>query len=205
MPRRKGPDWSLQRDDRALLDLRVLGSRQFTISVVAMLLGMATMMGTFIVVPYFAQSVILLDSFQTGLITLPGGRLMGLAGPIVGRIYDQHGPRVLAFPGSVLVSIGVWMLNTVDTSTSIWWLLLSNMALCVGLACTFTPLMPPPRARVHRFPPVFPRFRCGRHFPAGCRRGRDGTVHHSHDAGVLSFVLITVCCFVRKPTDAEAQ
>nr|WP_238559009.1 MDR family MFS transporter [Rhodococcus rhodnii] len=131
----------LQREDRALLDLRVFRQAQFSIAVVAMLLGFGTMMGTFIVVPYFAQSVLGLDPLQTGLITLPGGLLMGAAGPIIGRIYDARGPRVLVIPGSLLVAAGVGMLTTVDTSTGLGWLLAANTVLCLGLAATFTPLM----------------------------------------------------------------
>lgn len=220
----------LQGEDRALLDLRVFGSRQFTISVVAMLLGMGTMMGTFIVVPYFAQSAIDLDAFQTGLITLPGGLLMGLAGPIVGRIYDKRGPLVLVIPGSVLVSIGVWMLTTVNTSTTIWWLLLSNMALCVGLAATFTPLMTSglgsidPHMYSHGsavvgtlqqvagaagtalFITVMTVVASGSGLPTESPEAiADGVRMVFVVAGVLSFVLVAVCCFVRKPADAPAH
>ena len=66
---------------------------------------------------------------------------MGLAGPIVGRIYDRRGPRVLAIPGTIIVSIGVWMLVFVSPSTTLWWLLGANALLCLGLSATFTPLM----------------------------------------------------------------
>ena len=217
----------LQREDRALLDLRVFGYRQFTISVVAMLVGMGTMMGTFIIVPYFAQSVIHLDPFETGLITLPGGLLMGLAGPIVGRIYDRRGPLVLVIPGSILVSIGVWMLTAVSTSTSLWWLLLSNMALCLGLSATFTPLM------TSGLGSVAPHLYAHGSAVVGTFQqvaGAAGTAlfvtvmtvvsSRSVDpadspeaivegvravfllAGILSFVLIAVCLFVRKPADS---
>lgn len=131
----------LQRSDRALLDLRVFRSVPFTLSISAMVVGMATMLGTFIVVPYFGQTVLGLSPLATGLITLPGGLCMGLAGPIVGRIYDARGPRPLVIPGALLVAAGVWMLATITASTSVWTLLAANALLCLGLAATFTPLM----------------------------------------------------------------
>ncbi|WP_072736941.1 DHA2 family efflux MFS transporter permease subunit [Rhodococcus triatomae] len=218
----------LQREDRALLDLRVFGSRQFTVAVVAMLLAMATMMGTFIIVPYFAQTVLLFDPLQTGLLTLPGGLLMGLAGPIVGRIYDVRGPRVLVVPGALLISLGVWMLTTVSTGTSLWWLVLSNMALCLGLAATFTPLMTSGLGSIDAhlyshgsavvgtfqqvagaagtalFVTVMTVVAAGSGHPAESPEAIvDGVRSVFLVAGVLSFVLIAACLFVRKPADAQ--
>lgn len=131
----------LARTDRALLDLRVFSSSTFTLSIVAMVVAMATMMGTFIVVPYFAQAVLGFSPFTTGLLTLPGGLVMGLAGPVIGRVYDLRGHRPLVLPGAIAITAGVWSLSVVDTSTSVWWLLGSNVLLCLGLAATFTPLM----------------------------------------------------------------
>ncbi|WP_124711192.1 MDR family MFS transporter [Gordonia insulae] len=136
-----GRQLALQRHDRALLDLRVFRSGQFSLAMGAMVVAMGTMLGTFIVVPYFAQTVLQLDPLTTGLLTLPGGLIMGLAGPIVGRIYDLRGPRILAVPGAIIVSAAVWMLVFVSPSTSVWWLLGANAMLCLGLAATFTPLM----------------------------------------------------------------
>ncbi|MGZ8179169.1 MDR family MFS transporter [Williamsia sp. SKLECPSW1] len=131
----------LGRADRALLDLRVFASSTFSLSILAMVVAMATMMGTFIVVPYFAQTVLGFTPFATGLVTLPGGLLMGLAAPVVGRIYDLRGARPLVLPGAVAITAGVWSLSVVDGSTTIWWLIAANMLLCLGLAATFTPLM----------------------------------------------------------------
>ncbi|MGB3695833.1 MAG: MDR family MFS transporter [Gordonia sp. (in: high G+C Gram-positive bacteria)] len=136
-----GRQLQLQRTDRALLDLRVFASGAFTLSIVLVVAAMATMMGTFIVVPYFAQKVLELSPFTTGLLTLPGGLLMGLSAPLIGRIYDLRGPRLLVIPGTVAIAAGVWLLTTVTPTTSAWLLLASNAILCLGLAATFTPLM----------------------------------------------------------------
>lgn len=131
----------LQRTDRALLDLRVFGFGQFRVAIVAMVIAMSAMFGSFLLVPLFAQQALGLSPLQTGLITLPGGLLMGVAGPFVGRLYDAHGPRPLTIPGAFLVSGGLWLLVGVDEQTSLGWLLMSNVVLMLGLAATFTPLM----------------------------------------------------------------
>ncbi|WP_132994036.1 MDR family MFS transporter [Gordonia zhaorongruii] len=131
----------LQREDRALLDLRVFASVPFSLSVVLVIVAMATMMGTFIVVPLFAHDVLGMSPLTTGLITLPGGLLMGLASPFIGRLYDLRGPRMLVIPGTLLISGAVWLMTTITTDTSFWLLLGANVILCLGLSATFTPLM----------------------------------------------------------------
>lgn len=131
----------LQRHDRALLDLRVFTSGQFRIAVGAMLIAMAAMFGSFLLLPLFAQQTLGLSALETGLITLPGGVVMGVTGPYVGRLYDQLGPRVLAVPGSMLVSAGLWLLVGIDADTSVTWLVGANLVLMLGLSATFTPLM----------------------------------------------------------------
>lgn len=130
----------LQRDDKALLDLRVFQSRNYTVSVSLMLIAMMALFGTVILLPIYTQKVVGLDTLQTGLLLLPGGLIMGLMGPFVGRLLDRVGPTVLAVPGTVLVSIVLWALTTVGQDTSVWALMAGHIVLSIGLALVFTPV-----------------------------------------------------------------
>jgi len=130
----------LQRSDRALLDLRTFASRNFTVSVLMMAICMGSLFGTVILLPIYLQDVLGLDTLQTGLLLLPGSLLMGLMGPLVGRLYDRAGPVPLLVPGAIIVSAVMWALTLVDQHTSIMALLIGHVAICVGLALVFTPL-----------------------------------------------------------------
>ncbi len=130
----------LQRTDRALLDLRTFLFPQFTISLSMMLVLMASLFGVLIVLPLFMLGVLQLDPVEAGLLLLPGGLLMGLMAPFVGRLFDRFGPRPLLVPGAILVSAVLWVLTSVSESTSIWFLLAAHMVLSIGLALMFTPL-----------------------------------------------------------------
>ena len=130
----------LQRDNKALLDLRVFKSTNYTVSVSMMLIAMMALFGTVILLPMYTQNVLGLDTLQTGLILLPGGLIMGLMGPVVGRLFDRVGPTVLAVPGAILVSAVLWALTTVGQDTSPWALLAGHVVLSVGLALIFTPV-----------------------------------------------------------------
>ncbi|NKX49755.1 multidrug efflux MFS transporter, partial [Arthrobacter deserti] len=89
----------LQRQDRALLDLRTFRARTFSVAVALMTVSMAALFGTIILLPIYLQQVLGLEPIQIGLLLLPGGLLMGLLAPGVGRLYDRSGPRVLLVPG----------------------------------------------------------------------------------------------------------
>ena len=130
----------LQKRDRALLDLRTFGSSIFSVAIVLMAVSMAALLGTVILLPIFMQQVLGLDPLYIGLLLLPGGLIMGLLAPLVGRLYDRFGTRPLLVPGAVLMSAALWMLALVGAHTSPWYLLAAHIVLSVGLAFLFTPL-----------------------------------------------------------------
>ncbi|MFC4224848.1 MDR family MFS transporter [Lysinibacter cavernae] len=131
---------SLEKTDSALLDLRTFQSRTFSISVGMMAVSMMALFGTIILLPIYMQQVLELKPITTGLLLLPGGLLMGLLGPIVGRIYDRKGPRVLLVPGAVLVSLVLWSMTLLNENTPFLWVLVAHLFLSAGLALMFTPL-----------------------------------------------------------------
>jgi DHA2 family lincomycin resistance protein-like MFS transporter len=89
--------------------------------------------------PLYLQTIRGVGSLATGLMLLPGGVLMGVAGPTAGRIFDRFGPRVLTVPGALLLTFTLWRFSTVDATTPLWLLVGLHMLLMLGLACLFTP------------------------------------------------------------------
>jgi len=131
---------ALQKEDKALLDLRTFSARLFTIAVIMLAISMIALFGAFILLPIYLQNVLGLDALQTGLLLLPGGLVMGLLAPIVGRLYDRYGPTVLVVPGAALVSLVLWGMTQMTETTPVPILLAGHVVLCTGLALMFTPL-----------------------------------------------------------------
>jgi len=130
----------LQRIDDALLDLRVFRSGNFTLSVIIMSILALSMFGTLTLLPQYLQNVAGLNPLESGLILLPGSLLMGLLGPVMGRLYDARGTRPLLIPGTILVSAALFYYSTVGEHTVWWVLIIVQAAMSVGLAMSFTPL-----------------------------------------------------------------
>ncbi len=132
---------ALQRTDSALLDLRTFTSRSFSLAVVLVVVVMAALFGSLILLPIYLQQVLMLDTLTVGFMLLPGGVLMGVVAPIVGSLFDKHGPTPLVIPGMVVAAGSLWGMATFDEQSSIAWIIAVHVALNIGLGFVFTPLL----------------------------------------------------------------
>ena len=131
---------SLQKKDDALLDMRVFQSKNYTIAVIIMGVIAFAMFGTLTMLPLVLQTVIGLEPTATGLVLLPGAVLMGVLGPIMGRIYDSFGPKVLLIPGTILVTAALLVFSFISPDTPVLVITATQIMMSVGLASSFTPL-----------------------------------------------------------------
>lgn len=130
----------LQRTGTPLLDLRVLRSGTYAKALVLMSLAFMAMLGSMILLPLYLQNLRGLSPLQTGLLVMPGGLAMGLLGPMVGRLFDRFGGRVLVIPGSVGIAAALAGFTQISMSMPYWQLLALHILLMVSLATTFTPV-----------------------------------------------------------------
>lgn len=132
---------ALRKTGSDLLDLRPFKVHNFRVSVVIVMIAMATMLGTVMVMPIFMQNGMGLDTLTIGLALLPGGLIQGVISPIVGRVYDQVGPRPIVIPGAILLSGGQWLLGSIHADSPIGLIIAFHTLFCVGMAMLMTPLM----------------------------------------------------------------
>ncbi|MFD5821464.1 DHA2 family efflux MFS transporter permease subunit [Nesterenkonia xinjiangensis] len=129
----------LQKGGNPLLNLQPFRYTMFTRSLLMMLLMMIALFGAIIMLPLFLQQVRGLDTLTTGLLMLPGGVLMALLAPIVGRLYDRIGPKPLVVPGAALLIVALFLMSLLGPDSSVWSVLTLHLVLSFGLACLFTP------------------------------------------------------------------
>jgi DHA2 family lincomycin resistance protein-like MFS transporter len=129
----------LQQGGIAFLDLRPFASRSFSLCLVILLFAMGALFGALILLPLYMQQVLHLGSLTSGLMLLPGGLVMGLVAPGVGRLYDRYGPQPLVLPASVVLLGSVVMLRMVNQGTSPVFIVGAHMVLSLALGMLFTP------------------------------------------------------------------
>ncbi len=126
---------------KALLDLSPFRIRNFTVSLVVVLLAMAALFGVIMVLPIYLQTSVGVSVLVTGLLLMPGGLLQGLAAPLIGRLYDAVGPRPILIPGALLMTSTVWWMTTLDQDTAIGTVIAMHISFSLGLSLMMTPLM----------------------------------------------------------------
>lgn len=131
----------LQKEQRALLDLRPFAHRTFNVALILVLLAMMSLFGALILLPLYLQGVLHASTLVTGLLLLPGGLVMGLLGPPVGRLFDKVGARPLVVPGAFVLCGALWLFTLLGATTPLWMVVAVHVILSIGLSMLFTPLM----------------------------------------------------------------
>lgn len=132
----------LQLQDRGpFMDMRIFRSRPFTLTVIMSSIGMGVMLGSSILIPLYTANVLGISALQTGLMLLPGGVLMAVLSPFVGRMSDRFGARTLVLPGAVLFSASIWLMSTFSASTPQWYIIATYMLMTFALPFINTPMM----------------------------------------------------------------
>ncbi|MGH3489399.1 MAG: MDR family MFS transporter [Actinopolymorphaceae bacterium] len=130
----------LQRTGSPLMDLRTLRHAIYTKALVLMSVAFMAMLGSMILLPLFLQNLRGLDPLRTGLLVMPGGIAMGLLGPVVGRLFDRFGGRVLVIPGSLGIVAALAGFTQVSMTIPYWQVLGLHILLMLSLAAVFTPV-----------------------------------------------------------------
>lgn len=116
-----------------LLDLRVFKNSRYTLNtIIANILTISLYSGTFLT-PVFLQRVQDVSAMDTGLILLPASLAMALVMPIIGKLYNSVGPRILMLIGIVLLTVGTFMLSSLSLDVShayvVVWMTVRNLGI----------------------------------------------------------------------------
>lgn len=93
------------RMEQPMLQVRVLTNRRFLIATIIVMLAQGALLAGGILIPILLQSYMGSSATTSGLVLLPGAIVMGAMGPVAGRLFDKHGPRVLAVIGTAVLAL----------------------------------------------------------------------------------------------------
>lgn len=108
--------------EQPMLQVRVLLNRRFLVATIAGMLVQASMLAAGVLVPIYLQSLMGYSATVSGLVLLPGAIIMGIMGPIAGRLFDRRGPRALSLVGMGLLTIVTFCFAFLGPETGLMWL-----------------------------------------------------------------------------------
>lgn len=131
--------WELTRED-PIVDLRLLGRRQFAACFLVMLATGAVLISTTQLLPQLLQSDLNYTAMLAGLALSPGGIATLVLMPVVGRLVSSVQPKYLIMLGATIVAFSMWHLTGLTGDITYGYAAISRIFLALGLPFLFLPV-----------------------------------------------------------------
>lgn len=126
--------------DEPMLDVRILATRDYRVSVIAIALIQAGFLGMQVIMPLYIQDVRGYSPTLSGLALMPGALLGAFAAVLGGMLFDKRGIRAAAIPGGIVALMGAVGIFSFGTGTPYAAIVLVYLVLSVGLMFAMTPI-----------------------------------------------------------------
>ncbi|MEW6020241.1 MAG: MFS transporter, partial [Pseudomonadota bacterium] len=142
-----------RRAERPMIDLGLFRYRSLVSANIAGFFSSGSMFGTFVMLPFFFQSVLGRSPAETGLRMAPLALMFLVVAPLGGRLTNRLGARTTPMLGLVLAALGYLAVSRMISVDAGYLELALSLALAgVGLGLTMAPLT---TAALHDVPPAW--------------------------------------------------
>ncbi|WP_156680141.1 DHA2 family efflux MFS transporter permease subunit [Sphingomonas profundi] len=131
--------WELNRKD-PVVNVRLLGNRNFAITIMFMVTTGAVLFGTTAIIPQMLQQVFNYNATNAGLALTTGGIATLIAMPIVGQLAGRVDTRALLVPALLLQAVALWYMSGWNTSISYGDASFGRLISAAGLPFLFIPI-----------------------------------------------------------------
>ena len=125
--------------EKPMINLQILKYPMFVIGLLAVFIAFMCILSTMILLPMYLQTSLLLATFSAGLLLLPGGLVNGIFAPIVGRLFDAYGARILVIPGFLIIIVTYIFFIQIDEATSGLQIIVLHSILMIGVSLVMAP------------------------------------------------------------------
>lgn len=126
--------------DSPLLELRLLGDRNFGLANLFMLIFGLGMFGSTFLLPLYLQNSLGYTALQSGAVFLPVGIIQGLVSPMVGLVSDKTNPKIPVLVGIGLLAASFFINYNLSFMSEHSFIMLSLYLRGLGMGMIFAPL-----------------------------------------------------------------
>ncbi len=123
-----------------MVDLQLFKRRDFSIGFVLMFMLGFMILGSTYLLPAFVQSLMGYRATEAGEIIAPGGVVLILLFPLIGRILNKVDLRILTAIGVICCAAALWWMTNFYLQVSFGTFALARVMQAVGLAFLFLPI-----------------------------------------------------------------
>ncbi|MBI5505435.1 MAG: DHA2 family efflux MFS transporter permease subunit [Deltaproteobacteria bacterium] len=131
--------WELRHED-PVVDLRLLGERNFALSVAATLLFGFVLYGSTVLIPLFTQTLMGYTAMLSGMAVSPSGLVIMFFMPIVGWLVAHLDARKMIIFGALVVSSALFAMGRFSLDVAFGDIVVARMLQGLGMAFIFVPL-----------------------------------------------------------------
>lgn len=132
--------WRELTAEKPAVDLRLLKNVTFaTGTLLGGVFGISLYSSLFLL-PLFLQQLLRYPAFDSGLTMMPRSLTMALTMPIVGRLYNLLGPKILVGTGLLISAFSFWQLSVMSLNTGYWNIFWPQVLQGVGFGMVFVSL-----------------------------------------------------------------
>ncbi|MGG4198492.1 MDR family MFS transporter [Peribacillus frigoritolerans] len=133
--------WRQMKLKDPMLNLIAFKNPLFSFSVVIIMIVMMAMFSAMLLLPIFLQNAVGISPFETGLLLLPGGIIMGVMSPVTGRLFDRFGAKWLAVIGLCIMTVILILFSQITLTTSFSYMMFLHSILMFGVSLLMMPVM----------------------------------------------------------------
>jgi MFS transporter, DHA2 family, multidrug resistance protein len=132
--------WEISRP-HPMIDLRMIATRQFGVSLVVMLAAGIILYATTQFLPRLVQQNFGYTATWAGLVLSPGGVVTMMMMFVVGQLSSRIQPKYMMVAGALLIALSMYQLTNVYGDLDFWFFARSRMLLGLGLPLIFIPIL----------------------------------------------------------------
>ena len=131
--------WELNRKD-PIVDFRLLKNRNFALATLTMFMLGFVMYGSTALLPIFLQTLLGYTAMLSGLVLSPGGIMVIIMLPIVGKLVTHFDARWLVICGVVIVATSLFHMATFNLDIDFHTAMMARIYQSAGMAFLFVPI-----------------------------------------------------------------
>jgi EmrB/QacA subfamily drug resistance transporter len=118
--------------DMPLLQLEIFQNKLFSISLFCTFISFVAIFSTNIIQPFYLQDVLNLTPAVTGIFMMLYPLILTVVAPVSGYLSDKIGSEFLTFVGLILISIGLFLMSTLNEHSTLWAIAVFIVVMSVG-------------------------------------------------------------------------